>query len=177
MQQFMDSSADRPKPAGRRLAGVFDWGTPDDRLWEPEEFRAIVEHLLRSPMQFDLAGLDPNVSGKLAWLTESQGLLLKSFGDLLRHRLPPLELLELTKEWAKANRECPESSLPPEVVSVLYYACIAAALVRLGKRITKLSDAQLQTGFAWSASQAWAGDELSQLFSLAQTKVSSRPVE
>jgi hypothetical protein len=177
MQQLMDSSAKRPEPGSQRLAGVFDWGTPDDRLWEPAEFRAIVEHLLQSPMQFDLAGLEPGVSGKLARLTESQGLLLKSFGDLLRHPLPPLELLELTKEWAKANRECPESSLPPEVVSVLYYACIAAALARLGKRITKLSDAQLQTGFAWSASQPWAGDELNQLFSEVQTKVASRPVK
>ena len=160
----MDSSPNRTNPAGSRLATVFDWGMPGDRTWEPDEYRAITEHLLRSPVQFDLAGLDPSLSGKLARLSEAEGLLLKSFGDLLRHSHPPLELLKLTKEWAKANRESSASSLPPEVASVLYYACIVAALTRLGKRITSLNDSQLRGGLAWVTKQPWIGEDLQSLF-------------
>jgi hypothetical protein len=167
----MDSSASHPVPAGDRLARVFEWGSASDRLWDPDEFRAIVEHLLRSPVQFDLAGLDPRVTGKVVRLSEAEGLTLKSFHELLTHEHPPFELLELTKEWAKTNRNSSESALPPEVASFLYFACIAAALGRLGRRITSLNDAQLRAGFGWAGAQSWVGTELTELFSLAQSKL------
>lgn len=167
----MDSSTNDPAPAGRRLASLFDWGSGTDRTWAPEESRAIFEHLLQSPVQFDLAGLDPTLRGKLAQLSEAEGITLKSFHDLLAHEHPPLELLALTKEWAKANRESPESGLPPEVAGVLYYACIAAALARLGRRITSLSDDQLRTGLRWASAQSWLGSDLAELFSQAQAKL------
>ena len=153
------------------MARVFEWGSASDRLWDPDEFRAIVEHLLRSPVQFDLAGLDPRVTAKVVRLSEAEGLTLKSYRELLAHEHPPLELLDLTKEWAKANCNSSESALPPEVASVLYFACIAAALARSGRRITSLNDAQLRAGFGWAGAQSWVGSELAELFSLAQTKL------
>ena len=167
----MDTSRSDPAPAGRRLTNLFDWGSGNDRTWEPDEFSAIFEHLLQSPVQFDLAGLDPTLRGKLVQLSEAEGITLKSFHDLLAHEHPPLELLALTKEWAKANRESPESGLPPAVASVLYYACIAAALARLGRRITSLSDGQLRAGFTWASAQLWLGGDLAELFSQGLAKL------
>jgi hypothetical protein len=171
----MDSGSNLFRPAGGRLADAFGWGSARDRTWEPEECGAIAEHLFRSPMQFDLAGLDPGVSTQLQRLSEAEGLLLKSFGDLLRHPHPPVDLLMLTKEWAKANRESSESALPPEVAGVLYFACIAAASVRLGRRITSLNDAQLQAGFGWARAQSWVSSETAELFSQAATRLAPLP--
>lgn len=53
-----------------------------------------------------------------------------SFGDLLSHPNPPEELLKATKDFAKTCRLGPHKTLPPEIASALYYASIAAALVR-----------------------------------------------
>ena len=45
------------------------------------------------------------------------------------------------------------SPLPGEVASVLYYASIASALARLGRRITRLPDADLRRGLLWAREQ------------------------
>jgi len=42
----------------------------------------------------------------------------------------PLELLRLTQEFGKLNRQAAASELPVAVATVLYYASIATALVR-----------------------------------------------
>ena len=79
-------------------------------------------------------------------MSEAQGLLLKSFADLFHHPAPVIELLELAKDFAKANMDHPESGLPGEIAATLYYTSIAAALVRLDARISQLADADLQRG-------------------------------
>jgi len=48
--------------------------------------------------------------------------------------------------------------LPDEVATALYYAAIAAALIRCEERITDLDDASLRHGFQWGVEQPW-GDE------------------
>lgn len=167
----MESARNPPGPPGPMLARVFDWGKGQTRIWEPAEYRAVVEHLLGSPVEFEVAGLEPSRAGRLALLSEAQGLLVKSFGDLLRHPAPPCELLELTKEWAKANQADAGSSLPPEIAGFLYYACIAAALVRLGRRITSLDDGQLHAGLTWAGAQPWVAQDFKSLFSEADAKL------
>jgi hypothetical protein len=88
-------------------------------------------------------------------LCGARGLLLSSFADLLHHPRPPLEMLRMTKRFAKAARHHPDSPLPPQVANVLYYASIAAALLRCGRRISELDDASLQKGLAWCTSRDW----------------------
>ena len=92
-------------------------------------------------------------------LSEAQGLLLKSFADLFHHPAPPIELLELVKDFAKANLDHPESGLPGEIAAALYYTSIAAALVRLDARISQLPDADLQRGLRWTMEQAWLDEK------------------
>lgn len=142
-----------------RLAEALGIGSDNTRLWQPNELEAMFRHQMASPVAFDLEGCDRNLAANLKILTAAQGLLVRSFGDLLRHPHPPLDLLRLTKDFAKRNRDNPESLIPAEIADALYYLSIAAALVQCGKRITRLTDAQLQGGFAWVEAQNWIDDE------------------
>ena len=138
-----------------RLATLMGLSTGGDRLWQTEELGAILRHQLTTPVQYDLRGLSRGDVGRLKALAAAEGLLLNSFGDLLQHENPPLELLRLTKDFAKACRISPESPLPPDVAAVLYYASIASAMIRCRTRITKLSDSDLRAGLAWCLEQTW----------------------
>lgn len=150
-----DSSSDILKASHEKLAGVFGLGRSEDRVWRPEELAAVFRHQMNAPVMVDLAGVEPALSGKLKTLCEAEGLVLKSFGDLFAHPQPPLELLRLVKEFAKANRSHVESVLPPELASVLYYLAIAAASVRWGGRISALGEHELRRGFDWALGQSW----------------------
>lgn len=110
---------------------------------------------------------------RLRTLGEAQGLLLKSFADLFHHPAPSRELLELVKDFAKANLDHPESGLPAEITSALYYTSIAAALVHLDERISKLSDADLQNGLRWAQQQAWLDERTKGLLAEASKKLST----
>jgi hypothetical protein len=104
-------------------------------------------------------------------LSDAHGLVLKSFADLFHHSAPPVELLELVKSFAKANLDHPESALPGEIASALYYLSIAAALVRLDQRITRLSDADLARGLQWAGEQVWLDDATKELLAKALQKL------
>jgi hypothetical protein len=157
----------RPKS----LAALWETGAENARLWAPDELAAIFRHQMATPVFVDLGGFDPGTAVRLKTLSEAQGLLLKSFSDLFHHPSPPIELLKLTKEFAKANMDHPESGLPTEIVSVLYYASIAAALVRLEVRITQLQDADLRRGLLWAKDQAWIDEETKALLLKAAEKI------
>src|SRR5208282_5592011 len=113
------------KSPPKSLAAFLAAGAERARLWRPEELSAIFRHQMSSPILVDLSGIDPATSARLKLLSGAQSLLLKSFSDLFQHAVPPLELLSLTKDFAKANMDQPASSLPQEVAAVLYYASIA----------------------------------------------------
>jgi hypothetical protein len=145
------------------LAALFNSGSEGVRLWRPEELAAIFRHQLTAPVLVDLGRFDVGTAAKLKGLTDSQGLLLKSFSELFHHPTPPLELLALTKDFAKANMNHPESALPGEVATAIYYLSIATAAVRLGERISQLTDADLRRGYAWTCAQHWVDPETKRL--------------
>lgn len=119
------------------------------------ELAAICRSRMGEPVFVDLAGFDLGAGARLRALAHGQGLLLTSFADLFHHPFPPIELLETVKSFAKANAKDPQSPYAKEVSLLLYYESIAAALVKLGKRITRLSREQVLEGFDWVLSQAW----------------------
>ena len=137
------------------LASLFDLAPDDEHLWRDEELGAILRHQLTAPLQVDLINLERGLSVKVRNLAEAQGLTLKSFGDLLAHPHPPVELLKITKDFAKACRLSPHSPVPHEIASVLYFASIAAALVRCRRRITGLTNDALEDGFHWILARPW----------------------
>jgi hypothetical protein len=157
----------RPKALAALLAAREEHG----RLWRPEELAAIFRHQMSAPVMVDLGGFDAPTALRLKTLSEAQGLLLKSFGELFHHPAPPVELLELTKDFAKLNLDHPDSTLPSEVAAALYYTSIASALVRLDTRITQLKDAELRRGLRWTREQPWTDPETKDLAAKALLKL------
>ena len=80
---------------------------------------------------------------------------IQSVGDLLNHPYPPLELLVWAKDRAKMCTQSLVSHVPPEVGSVLYYSCIAAALLSHQTVISDLGLEDLTAGFEWCLAQNW----------------------
>jgi hypothetical protein len=167
-----DSSASLIKSRARELAALM--GSTDERgpLWRADELAALFRHQMSAPMLMDLGSFDPRTAAQVKTLATAQGLVLSSFADLFNHAAPPLQLLQLVKDFAKANMEHPESGLPAEIAATLYYLSIAAALVRLDKRITHLPDADLLRGLAMTAKQAWLDERTKTLLADAMKKLS-----
>ena len=166
-----DSVSDLLKASPGQVAAVLGIGDAPARVWRPEELEAVYRHQMAAPVWVDLGALHPGAAGKMKMLVAANNLLLRSFRDLFQHTAPPLELLELVKDFAKLNRDQPESVLPTEVATVLYFLSLAAALMRCSQRITSLSDEQLREGFAWSLRQDWIDQTARELLESASAKL------
>ena len=133
------------------------------RIWKPGELAEILRHQMTTPLHIDLAR-NQDTAGELKRIAGERGLLLKSFGDLLQHKEPPIALLKLMKEFAKACRLSPDSTLPREISSVIYFASIIAAMTRCSRRITTLSNSALRDAVTWALKQPWLDDTLRAVF-------------
>jgi hypothetical protein len=171
MSEF-DSSAALFKGRARQLSALMASGEEHAPLWRPEELAAMFRHQMSAPVLMDLGSFDPRTASQLKALTAAQGLLLSSFAELFNHANPPLQLLQMVKDFAKTNLDHPESGLPREIATALYYASIAAALVRLDKRISKLPDADLQRGLRLTQQQPWLDERTRSLLAEALKKIS-----
>ena len=160
------------KSHAKELAELMASGWENARLWRPEELAAIFRHQMSAPMLVDLGSFDAATAARLKALSDAHNLLLKSFTDLFHHAAPPLELLQLVKNFAKANIDQPDSGLPGEVASALYYSSIASALVHLNTRISQLPDSDLRRGFRWLEDQAWLDEKTKALLAEAMKKLS-----
>lgn len=138
-----------------RLADLLRMPLEPEPVWKPEDLEKILKGQLTAPIEFDLTALRPETANKLATAAAAQGLLVRSLQDLLGHPNPPLELLKMLKRFAKAGREQPDSPIPREVATVIYFASAAAGLARHGSRIADLDDAALREGLTWVGQQTW----------------------
>ena len=145
-----------------RLAELFGMPSGPNNVWRTDELAAILQHQLAAPLEVDLGGKSNRAD---AGSSADSGL--KTFADLLKHPHPPIELLSLTKQFAKRSRKHADSPLPPEIATILYLASIAAAIVRCRHRLTALDDASLRTKMAWAAEQVWVDDWLRSLIRIA----------
>ena len=166
MPEF-DYTAAALKSRPRGLSTLMSSASDRGRLWRPEELAAIFRHQLSAPVLLDLGGFDPGTARTLKRLGEAEDLLLKSFSTLFQHPTPPRELLELAKDFAKANSNHPDSCLPAEIATALYFTSIAVAIVRLRCRISHLPDTELRRGLEWVRTQPWVDVETKQLVSAA----------
>jgi len=171
MSEF-DSSAALFKGRAKQLAALMASGDERGPLWRADELAAMFRHQMSAPMLMDLGSFDERTASQIKTLSGAQGLLLSSFADLFNHPSPPVQLLQLVKDFAKANMDHPESGLPSEIASTLYYSSIAAALVHLGKRISQLPDVDLKRGLGWTAEQSWLDEKTKALLSGAIKKLS-----
>ena len=175
MSEF-DSSSAVFKSRAKKLASLLASGEERTKLWRVDELAAIFRHQMSAPILVDLGTFDPLTATRIRMQSEAQGLLLKSFADLFHHPSPPIELLELIKDFAKANLDHPGSGLPDEIATTLYYTSIATALVRLDARITQLPDADLQRGLRWAMEQGWLDAAIRELLARALEKISGKEI-
>jgi hypothetical protein len=148
-----------------RLARVFALADDARPNYRAEELGAILHHQLSTPVEFDLASLEPGSRRLLrAAAACGDGGGIRTFGDLFRHAHPPIPLLVLTKTFAKSHLSHPDSPLPAEIATVLYYASLTATAVRCGRQITDLTRAQLDHGLAQLLDQPWLDPDLRTLF-------------
>ena len=130
------------QPAG--MVQLLELRVDADNLWVAGDWQAILHHQLAQR----LTSLGPEVTESCARIGESQGgPPLLTLGDLYQHPRPPIELLRTVKKFGRKWTRKPGTKLPGEVASVLYFGCIAVALVRHGKRITKFDDLSLRRRF------------------------------
>jgi hypothetical protein len=167
-----DSSSALFKSRAKELAALMASGDERRPLWRPDELAALFRHQMSAPVLMDLGSFDPRAAGRLKTLSAAQGLLLSSFADLFNHPSPPIQLLQMVKDFAKANMEHSAGGLPAEIAAALYYASIAAALVHLDARISQLADAPLRSGLLWTQEQSWLDEKTKALLAAAVKKLS-----
>mgnify|MGYP000157574450 CR=1 FL=1 len=137
-----------------------------DRLFDEAALAACLQRQLDRPLMEDL-GAGAFASGLTPWRGAT-------FANLLHHPEPPLPLLELTRQFAKTCRP-PHSQVPIPVGMVLYFAAIATALLRCGRRITRLDDQGIRRGLKWALAQRWLDPALRDRFEQAMRLV-QRPL-
>lgn len=145
----------------RRMAGMLQ---PDDEArgaWQPQDLAALWRHQLATTIAFDLAGTSAELAELFHRIAPPAGIV--TFGDLLRHTAPPVSLLEVVKQFAKAHYRNHESPLPQEISMTLYYATLSAAWVRHGQRITRLADESFRGGVEKVLACPWLDAETRQL--------------
>lgn len=145
------------------LDSALDPDLEDQRDWHPEELGALLEHQWNAPLEADLGELAPEQVGLLRRLCEAEHLLLKSYGELFAHPMPPIEMLEMIKDYAKRNLARPNLELPQEMAMVLYVLSVVVAKLRCGKRITSQGDEMVRQNIEILLSQAWITESVAKL--------------
>ena len=136
--------------------------TDRDSIWLVDELPAVWQHQLQAPLRLDLARLSEMDEATVSELC--QGSQIVTFGDLLQHRDPPLELLRLTKELAKAARNDDGAELPQPIATALYYAAIIVARLRCGQTITSIDAGAIRRAIEWVMAQPWLDRPTAELF-------------
>jgi hypothetical protein len=137
-----DAQLDLLTPA--RLAGLLD--VDGSGGWTAVDAAAALRHQLAIPLLPELAEV-PGVEIERIRERAAPGA---TFLELLASCVPDLELLKAVKMWARHVRGVSEHPLGGAPATVLYYAAIAAARVRLNERISSLTDAEVHAGVAWA---------------------------
>ena len=149
-------AADNSEPGS--LASMLEVGWEAGPTWGERDLAAVLQHQLAAPVVCDLgpAGADATADPRAG---------IRTFGDLLHHPAPPVELLVLAKDFAKASRADPHAALPQEIAAVLYFAAIIVAR-RCGVRISQLSPEEIGAGAEWALAQPWVDPATRSVFDL-----------
>ena len=139
------------------LASMLDATYLPQRVWRDDELASVLLHQLAAPLSSDLPTMRGVTPDHVDALADAAVPPIHSFADLLHHPAPPLELLELTKRFAKRARSARGASvtLPKEVAAVLYFGAIHAARDKCDTPISNLSDEEVRAGISWVLAQPW----------------------
>jgi len=131
------------------------------------ELAELFEDVLKHPCAFAVDMLPPEKVEQIRRFCEAEGVLsFQSLRSLLCCSRPPIELLYLLKEFAKACRMSPGGDLPDAVASALYFLTTGLAKKHYGelqREFSSISDADLRSGIDWFRAQPWIDPALKQL--------------
>ena len=138
----------------------------------------MLRHQLAAPLAFDLSTLELSQSEKTTRdqaLRDATASHIRTFQDLLQHARPPLPLLHWAKDFFKQQAGASAKRRPEqEVAYLLYLLSILIPRVRLGTRLTRLSDADLLISVNWAARRKWLDAKTRELCRLAQKALGPR---
>ncbi len=158
----------------RQLAPFMVLGSDNDSLWNADELAAIFRHQLASRIQFPFVDLGDQSAESIQAICSAADPEIETFSDLFVHPKPPLEVLRMTKDYAKACRAKGESPIPAEVATMLYVLSILVARTTWGQRITELNDQELRRIADWAVRQSWIGVPIRRLLDAAQQVFGTR---
>ena len=151
----MTTSSDDPLGDAQSLADMLDLQDGKEDLWASADLEAVLQHQLDAPITVDLIGLDQALSRAGQTPETIKGPPIKTFRGLFEHPHPPIELLQVAKQFAKRCRNRPDGPLPDEIATVLYFLSIVVAMLRCGQQITGLDAGGMRHGLDWTLAQSW----------------------
>jgi hypothetical protein len=153
----------RSKP--ERLVRLLPGDQAEPALWQGNELADILRHQLAASLPPRPPRPRPTGDGDDAvGEDEPAAGSPDTFGGLLRHPSPPLELLRLAKSFAKTADSRRDEPIPAEIATVLYYATVVAGLLRHGVMISSLDADAIQQGVNWALARPWLDSDLRHLF-------------
>lgn len=155
------------KRKATRLKRMVDATTTEPTTWTADDLRAMLEHQLSVPLATDLVPVVDEAEATLS-MEATHAELPQHFGELLSQPHPPLAPLRLMKDFCKNLLKAEDQQMPRDLLNVLYYAAILAALVKRDTRISQLDVASLRKGCAWCLKRDWLTDGLRDLFEEGQ---------
>jgi hypothetical protein len=150
------------EPNPLAISTLLDFRDVTRHAWATEELAAMFRHQLAAPLQLSLGVLSAEVAHQLRVADPPLNPLM-TLGQLFSHERPPIELLKLVKRFAKICRGDPNNPLPSEIVMMMYYGSIAAALTRAAMPISDLPAGALRRGIKWMSNQSWVTAEMREL--------------
>ena len=147
-------------------------GVPEDN-WQPAELADLLRCYLKMPVSEYFNGLGQ--SAKFAADSPSEHVAVgMTLGELFQCAALPLGLLIAVKKRARRLMNPGASDLPIEVHRMIYFASIAAALVRHGEQISKSSAEVLRAAWEPLAVESSVDEGLRRLFMSARERLSDR---
>jgi len=156
-----------PKFEEERARELIKIGANDIRTWEEDEspYQRVAQIFKDRGMRSGRIGIEERVRfffyDGIRQAALEQAKAVRGKKELSSEQRQ--ELLRLIKRFAKTCRSDRYNSLPAELVMLLYYASISAALVRLGQPISDLPPASLRRGMTWLSDQSWVEEEVKSL--------------
>jgi hypothetical protein len=150
----------------RQLARMFNdaWEFQDN--WFASELGEILQHQLRAPLEFGFdSQADPGAS-RVPCSSDSgtAAIGVRTFRDLLSDPTPPVDLLQLTRQFAQTHLDHPGEALPPEIARLLFHGSVLVAWAAGLDSGGETSEAELLVGVDWVLEQPWVDGETRDLF-------------
>lgn len=152
----MASWADLKDTELTRLAQLLMGDQNDAPQNHPErEMASALEHLLNVPLRELLKSVPAFVDWSSSFDESEDSALCRTVRELLSAPAPSLRLLQLVKDYAKNCRATPNTKIPADIASALYFLSVSSSVLAHDRTLSQLPIEALREGIRWLAAQPW----------------------